>query len=99
MRYVRARIPKKEAGPNPERNSDSIAERLMDRAFREIRDRRWETADQCCEDALNRDFEAARAHLGKLLVEYKARDLNELSTYADSIAENIHFKRAMQYAD
>ena len=99
MRYVRARIPQKEAGPNPERNSDSIAERLMDRAFRELRDRRWETADQCCEDALNRDFEAARAHLGKLLVEYKARDLNELSTYADSIAENIHFKRAMQYAD
>ena len=99
MRYVRARIPKKEAGPNPERNSDSIAERLMDRAFREIRDRRWETADQCCEDALNRDFEAARAHLGKLLVEYKARDLNELSTYAESIAENIHFKRVMQYAD
>ena len=95
MRYVRARIPKKEAGPNPERNSDSIAERLMDRAFREIRDRRWETADQCCEDALNRDFEAARAHLGKLLVEYKARDLNELSTYAESIAENIHFKRVM----
>ncbi len=99
MRYVRARIPKKEAGPNPERNSDSIAERLMDRAFRELQDRRWERADQCCEDALNRDFEAARAHLGKLLVEYKARNLNELSTYADSIAENIHFKRAMQYAD
>lgn len=99
MRYVRARIPQKEAGPNPERNSDSIAERLMDRAFRELRDRRWETADQCCEDALNRDFEAARAHLGKLLVEYEARNLNELSTYTDSIAENIHFKRAMQYAD
>ncbi len=99
MRYVRARIPKEEAEPNPERNSDSIAERLMDRAFRELQDRRWERADQCCEDALNRDFEAARAHLGKLLVEYEARNLNELSTYTESVAENIHFKRAMQYAD
>ena len=99
MSYVRARIPKEEAEPNPERNSDSIAERLMDRAFRELRDRRWKTADQCCEGALNRDFEAARAHLGKLLVEYEARNLNELSTYTESVAENIHFKRAMQYAD
>lgn len=99
MRYVRARIPKKEAGPNPERNSDSIAERLMDRAFRELQDRCWERADQCCENALDRDFEAARAHLGKLLVEYKARNLNELSAYTDSIADNLHFSRAMQYAD
>lgn len=99
MSYVRARIPKEEAEPTPERNSDSIAKRLIDRAFRELRDRRWETADQCCEDALNRDFEAARAHLGKLLVEYEARNLNELSTYTESVAENIHFKRAMQYAD
>ena len=69
------------------------------RAFLFVEDGEWEKADAYFERVLDEEPENAYAYLGKLLVERKAADLEQLSQNAEMIKESKYYRRALQFAD
>lgn len=96
-RSIRRENPAQEHGF--ERDPKSAVENLLGRAFQELRHGSWDRAIQFCERALEQDYTAARAYLGKLLAEQKAHNLDELGKRTNSIAENADYGSALDFAD
>jgi hypothetical protein len=76
---------------------DKLPARLR-RAFIFIEDEEWDKAGEYIETFLDEEPENPYAYLGKLMVEYKATTLEQLSE-KDGISDSKNYKRAMRYAN
>ena len=69
------------------------------RGFLFLEDEEWENADRYFERVLDEEPENAYAHLGKLMVEQKLANVEQLKEYAETVNESKHFKRVLRFAD
>ena len=72
---------------------------LIKRAFIAIEDGKFDDADRYLEQALNQDPENSRAYLGKLMVEKRVHNTDELVKLAQPLDDNKFFKRALRFAN
>ena len=91
-----------QAAPTVVVQSDGTAanvQSLLGRAFMALEDGEWSKADEFCEQALNLDFQNARAYLGKLMAELHVRREADLSGQPRPLASNGHYQKALRFAD
>ncbi len=72
---------------------------LIKRVFFFLEDGDWNGAKDYCEKVLDIDPENANAYLGKLMVDVKAGNINELVNSEDSFVENANYKKAFRFGD
>ena len=72
---------------------------LLGRAFMALEDGEWEKADDFCEQALNQDFQNARAYIGKLMAELKVRKEGDLQYQSQPIERSGNYAKALRFAD
>ena len=72
---------------------------LLGRAFMALEDGEWEKADDFCEQALNQDFQNARAYMGKLMAELKIRKEGDLQYQSQPIERSGNYAKALRFAD
>ena len=72
---------------------------LVKRAFLFLEDDNFSEADRYLEQALNQDPENSRAYLGKLMVEKRVHNTDELVKLAQPLDDNKFFKRALRFAN
>ena len=85
-----ASLPKAASGPN-------VAP-LIKRIFIFLEDGDFESADEYCEKVLDMDPETAEAYLGKLMIEWKVRNRQDLAECKDPLSTNHNYPRLMRYA-
>lgn len=78
---------------------DAALHPKVKRAFLFIEDEEWVKADEYLESALDESPTNAYAYLGKLMVEYKAKTVESLEQYSDSITENKWYVKALRFSD
>ena len=99
-KLARPEVP--QAAPTVVVQSDGTAanvQSLLGRAFMALEDGEWSKADEFCEQALNLDFQNARAYLGKLMAELHVRREADLSGQPRPLASNGHYQKALRFAD
>ena len=72
---------------------------LVKRAYMSIEDRDYDKADSFAEQILNINPELADAYIIKLLIECKARSIEELRHRTVDISKSPNYRRALKYAD
>lgn len=72
---------------------------LLKRVFMFIEDSDWESADEYCERVLDVNPESADAYLGKLLVEFKAHNIEELSNGIESFENSKNYQKIVRFGD
>ncbi len=72
---------------------------LLGRAFMALEDGEWKKADDFCEQALNQDFQNARAYIGKLMAELKVRKEGDLQYQSEPIERSGNYAKALRFAD
>lgn len=72
---------------------------LLKRVFMFIEDSDWDSADEYCERVLDSNPESADAYLGKLLVEYKAHNVEELSNGIESFENSKNYQKIVRFGD
>ena len=72
---------------------------LIGRAFMALEDSEWEKADDFCEQALNQDFQNARAYLGKLMAEMRICRESDLPRSALPLEKSGNYQKALRFAD
>lgn len=72
---------------------------LLKRVFMFIEDSDWNSADEYCERVLDSNPESADAYLGKLLVEYKAHNVEELSNGIESFENSKNYQKIIRFGD
>ena len=80
-------------------NTNASAEPLVKRAFLFLEDEEWERADEFCEKALNIDPENAMAYLGKMLVFFKLKKLQDITSIEKEYWHNKNYQKAERFAD
>ncbi|MGN0763882.1 MAG: TIR domain-containing protein, partial [Aristaeellaceae bacterium] len=91
-----------QAAPTVVVQSDGTAanvQSLLGRAFMALEDGDFAKADEFCEQALNLDFQNARAYLGKLMAELHVRREADLSGQPRPLEHNGHYQKALRFAD
>ena len=72
---------------------------LIKRMFIFLEDGNWEKADEYCERILDMDPENAEAYIGKVLIKYNVRQIEDLTTLVKKeICKDINFIRAMKFS-
>ena len=82
----------------PAASASSVAP-LLKRAFMFLEDGDFERADDLLEEVLNQDPENAMAYVGKLMVDARARRINDLAVCPTPFDSNINCKKAMRFGD
>ena len=72
---------------------------FLKRAFMFLEDGDFESADEYCEKVLDIDPENARAYLGKLMVEFRAKKQEQLKNCQQPFSENNHYKKIKKFGD
>ena len=72
---------------------------LLGRAFFVLESGDFEKADELAEQALNNDYQSARAYLVKLMIDYKARLPQDLSSEKAPLTENKNYQFALRFAN
>lgn len=72
---------------------------LVKRAFIFMEDKNIDEAERYFEQALRQDPENSSAYLGKLMIELKVHNIDELSNISIPLNEQKLFQRALQFAD
>ncbi len=72
---------------------------LLKRAFMFLEDGDFARADEFCEQVLNLDPECAEAYLGKLLVNLRLRELEDLGEVNFYFNKNPNYQKAYRFAD
>ena len=72
---------------------------LIGRAFMALEDSEWEKADDFCEQALNQDFQNARAYMGKLMAEMRICRESDLPRSALPLEKSGNYQKALRFAD
>ena len=72
---------------------------LLKRAFMFLEDGEWNSADEYCEKVLDIDPENAMAYVGKLLLELRISNQEELREQKLSFENSNNYKKAVRFAD
>ena len=80
-------------------NTSASTEALLKRVFLFLEDGNWASANAYCESCLDRDPELAEAYLGKLMVELRVKNREQLATLAEPIDSNGNYQKAMRFGD
>lgn len=72
---------------------------LIRRAYLSLEESNWSKADELLEQALNIEPENASIYVGKLCVELRVTNEEDLKNHASEVAESNNYKRALQFAD
>ncbi len=72
---------------------------LIKRVFHFLEDENWKSADEYCENILDRDPENAKAYLAKMMVEHQIHTEEELKKNSSFIHEDSNFVKALRYSD
>ncbi len=72
---------------------------LLNRAFFELESGGFEKADELAEQALNSDYQSARAYLVKLMVESKVCLPDDLGSEKEPLAANRNYQNAIRFAN
>jgi len=80
-------------------NATEPVEPLLKRAFLFLEDGDFTNAYEYCEKVLDRDPENARAYLGKTLVAFNLRRVEELSKCGEEFFNNKDYLKAVRFAD
>ena len=70
---------------------------LVKRGFYLLEEGNFKEAERCFERCLDQNVENADAYLGKLLVEFKCREIEDLQDLRHDIYNSSNYKRAFQY--
>ena len=73
-------------------------EPLLKRAFMFLADGDFKSADQYCEKVLDIDPECAKAYLGKLMLEQKVRNQEQLADVADPFYNSDNYQKILRFA-
>ncbi len=81
--------------------ADDGTKGLMDRAELFLEDNMWDKADEYYEKVLDKNPRLSAAYIGKLLVNYKLKSIDELETLTpeSQLEDNDNYKKALQFAD
>lgn len=74
-------------------------ENLLKRAFMQIEDGMWGDAYNSLEEVLKKDPENARAYVGKLMIQLKAKTEERIAEIPLTIEESINYQHIMQFGD
>ena len=101
---VHSEIPKTEIKtPKDEKIFEPIlgveTQALVKRAFIFLDDNNLDEAERYLEQALRQDPENSLAYIGKLMIELKVHNLDELSNISSSLKEQKLFLRALKFAN
>ena len=80
-------------------NVNASTESLLKRAHLFLEDSEWEKADAYCERILDVEPENSLAYLGKLMAEYKVKNIDELITCDQSPEISNNYQKAVRFAD
>ncbi|MBQ9760056.1 MAG: TIR domain-containing protein [Clostridia bacterium] len=72
---------------------------LLARAFQYLSDGDFSSADSYFERVLDRDPEHPEAHLGRLMVEYRAKERDDLFRCEDDCLSSPNYERALNFAE
>ena len=72
---------------------------LLKRAFLFLEDGKWKDADEYAEKVLDIDPENAKAYLAKLMVQYHAKNQEELKNVSKPFDNNAAYKNLIKFAD
>lgn len=71
----------------------------LKRAYLFLDEENWERADEYFERVLDINPECAKAYVGKLMVELKVREEDEIASVSAILDKNKHFANAVRFAD
>ncbi len=74
-------------------------ESLLKRAFMFLEDGDWSAADEYCEKVLDIDPENARAYLGKLMAECRARRMEDLQNCEQPFDGSGNYNKILRFAE
>ena len=74
-------------------------ESLLKRAFMFLEDGDWSAADEYCEKVLDIDPENARAYLGKLMAEFRARRMEDLQNCEQPFDGSGNYNKILRFAE
>ena len=80
-------------------NANGNVKAFLDRGFMALEDHEWKKADDFFEQALNFDAKLAQAYLGKLMVELKVRNQDDLQNCENPFDDNSNFQKAIRFGD
>lgn len=80
-------------------NSSASTESLLKRVFLFLEDGEWASADSYCEACLDVNPELAEAYLAKLMIEKKARNLEELGNCKEPLSESKNYQKVIRYGN
>ena len=81
-------------------NSVSNVEPLLGRVELFLEDGDWERADEYCEKVLDIDPKNPYAYIGKLLIEFKFKDLEEARAYEKGTwKDSLNYEKVIRFAD
>lgn len=80
-------------------NSSASTDSLLKRVFLFLEDGEWASADSYCEACLDVDPELAEAYLAKLMIEKKARNLEELANCKEPLSESKNYQKVLRYGN
>lgn len=72
---------------------------LIKRIFIYLEDGEWDKANEYCERVLDSNPENSEAYIGKLLVEYKSHNLEDLANGVESFSESKNFQKVMRFSE
>lgn len=80
-------------------SSGATPESLLKRAMIFLEDGEWASAKAYCEACLDMEPENARAYLGKLMAKRKVRQINDLGSCKEPIAQEKDYEKIMRFGD
>lgn len=89
----------KEVTTKGRKNANPNIESLLTRAYMFINDEEWLRADHFCEQVLNIEPTNAKAHVGKLLIEYRVKTIEKLANCTVPFSNSKNYKHAFKYSD
>ena len=72
---------------------------LIERSFVLIKEGNFAKADDLCDQVFKHDAHNAEAYLCKLLIEYKAKDLDQLASSNNTFDNSVNYQQIMKYGD
>lgn len=76
-----------------------IVDTMMNRASTALANEEWDTAIRCYESVLDYDDKNSLAYVGLLQIEYKTKNIEDLSNLTIPLENSKYYKKVIAYAD
>ncbi len=80
-------------------NTNASVDSLIKRGMLYLEDSDWKTALAYFENALDADPTNPDAYIGKMMIDYRLKSLDELAKYDQVVADNANYIKALRFAE